>query len=79
VTSVPGSSQQVPTCCDEPMVSYCGDWAWECADAYFALLDDGVLYEDGASPPNLRDDATDEQRQLYEHLLATRIDGGSYA
>lgn len=61
-----------PECCGIAMVRY-PDTAYECADAFFALKDDDVIDDNGASPPVLDDDATPEQRALHEHLLATRI------
>lgn len=63
-----------PVCCGERMVRYPGV-SWECAAAYFGLKDDGVIDDLGFSPPVLYDDrATPEQRELHQHLLATRID-----
>lgn len=62
-----------PMCCGEPMVSYQGGWFWECAVSYFALLDDEAIEDDGATPPRLRDEATDEHNALHAHLVATRV------
>ncbi len=60
-----------PVCCGEPMVH--NSWAghFECADAYFALTDDGVLVDD-----SLRIEwalLSDHQRERYEHWLAARV------
>jgi hypothetical protein len=65
------------------MVSYMGGVFWECADAFFLLQDDGMIYDDGASPPNLveplrwgvdlRKQPTEFHRERHAHLLETRI------
>ncbi|MFG1872178.1 hypothetical protein [Micromonospora arborensis] len=62
-----------PGCCGTPMVRNSFTGQYECADAYFQLLDDGVL----GGVPDLSDtDAmNDHQRDRYEHWKTTRIDG----
>lgn len=55
------------------MVSYRGDWFFECADAYFRLQDDGAIEDDGSSPPRLILPVSDERRALHKHLLETRL------
>lgn len=65
-------SAEVPTCCGELMIEDNGI-GWECADAYFSLLDDGVVDPCGFSPPRLTPRATQAQRALLAHLIETRI------
>lgn len=60
-----------PECCGTPMVHNSFTGLYECADAYFGLLDDGVL----GGVPDLSDtDAMDpQQRELYDHWQSTRV------
>ncbi|MEU3452133.1 hypothetical protein ABZ671_00620 [Micromonospora sp. NPDC006766] len=60
-----------PVCCDEPMIHNSFTGLYECAEAYFHLLDDGVL----GDPPDLSDtDVMDDyQRERYAHWKTTRI------
>lgn len=60
-----------PMCCNTPMVHNSWTEEYECADAYFQLLDDGVL-GDVAQRSNT-DAMNDYQRGRYEHWLASRI------
>lgn len=74
-----------PRCpCGSDMISYAGGPPWECAEAYFTLKDDDVIYDDGATPPRLRECdpgyvvadrrmPTDYHREVHAHLVATRI------
>jgi hypothetical protein len=50
---------------------------YECADAYFGLLDDGILGEFGAGMCVEVDALTAHQRVLHEHWLAARVPDGS--
>ncbi|MFI7608486.1 hypothetical protein ACIBTV_25500 [Micromonospora sp. NPDC049366] len=72
---VPKCSTGEPLCCDKPMVHNSFTGQWECADAYFELLDSGVLSE---SIPDRSDTAAmdDHQRERFEHWLTNRIDDG---
>lgn len=61
-----------PTCCGEPMVHNSFMEEYECADAYFALLDDGVLADCGGRELRVDpEDMTPEQRDLHKHWLAS--------
>lgn len=65
-----------PTCCGVTMVHNSGTGQYECADAYFALVDDGVIWD--YDPPALCDpeNVSAEHRALYEHWLKSmRPDG----
>lgn len=65
-----------PTCCDEPMVHNSGTGQYECADAYFALLDDNVIRD--YDPPTLIDPETvsGEHRAMFDHWIESmRPDG----
>lgn len=59
-----------PECCDTPMVHNSFTSEYECADAYFELLDDGVL----GDIPDLADtdEMTGHQRERFEHWKASR-------
>ncbi len=65
-----------PECCGTPMVHY-PQAGYECADAYFALVDDDAITQDGATPPRLRDDTNAEHNELLAHLKLTRLAFGS--
>lgn len=60
-----------PMCCGEPMVHNTWTGENECAEAYFRLLDDGVL-GDVAQRSNISA-MNDFQRGRYEHWLASCI------
>ncbi len=65
--------EALPRCCQREMICYPGV-AYECAVAYFDLLDDGVLDSVSCSPPHVDDEvATDEHRRKLAHLRRTRI------
>jgi hypothetical protein len=70
-----------PECCNTPMVhnSYTGEW--ECADAYLALVDEGVIGDYG----DLRSEAVENGcacsncrawRALYVHWQESRRPDG---
>ncbi|MCW6003938.1 hypothetical protein K1W54_04980 [Micromonospora sp. CPCC 205371] len=62
-----------PMCCGTPMVHNSWTEEYECADAYFRLLDDGVL--DGTLALLAVDDEhlTPYQRERYEHWRTVRV------
>lgn len=62
-----------PQCCNDDMVSYMGEWFFECSDAYFRLRDDGAIEDDGSSPPRLIKPASAFHKALHGHLLSTRL------
>ena len=62
-----------PMCCGTPMLHNSWTCEYECADAYFRLIDDGVL---DTNLPFLTvevEDLTTYQRERYEHWRAVRI------
>jgi hypothetical protein len=63
-----------PECCGTPMVHNSFLGTYECADAYFALVDDEVFVDGwvGIDPSGL----TDEQRTQYEHWRASWVADG---
>lgn len=61
-----------PECCGKPMVHNSFTEEFECADAYFELLDDGVLDEVIADRSDA-DAMNDHQRERYEHWKSTRV------
>lgn len=62
----PGDSME-PTCCDEAMVHNTRFGRWECADALFALIENGRLeeWQLGLVDP---DTMHPDDRRLYLHL-----------
>ncbi|MCX5066617.1 hypothetical protein OOJ91_12085 [Micromonospora lupini] len=67
----PHPAASEPVCCGEPMVHNSWTGEYECAAAYFALVDGGVLGDTG-----LRLDMTDldaDQRALVEHWQSRRV------
>jgi hypothetical protein len=68
-----------PLCCAAPMVHNSFLQQWECADAYFELLDDDVIASTGFGPYALRVERVDQlaarHRERYEHWIASvRLD-----
>lgn len=53
-----------PTCCGEPMVHNSGTGKYECAAAFFALVDDKVITDDGFL---LQEALSPRDRDLYDH------------
>lgn len=62
-----------PVCCEEPMVLY-RHVAWECMSAYSLLREEGVIADDGATPPTWIGRASQVAlRERFVHLIATRL------
>lgn len=60
-----------PTCCGEAMVHNSFLLQYECADAYFALIDDGVLSDWGVHLRVEESGLTDYQRERWQHWRAS--------
>lgn len=64
-----------PMCCGEPMIHNSFTGEFECAEAYFTLLDDEVI-SDWSAGRVLLDGATDYHRERHAHWLSSmRPDG----
>lgn len=61
-----------PMCCGTPMVHNSWTEEYECADAYFALLDNGVIGESATLMVD-EDSLTDHERERYEHWRTSRV------
>lgn len=62
-----------PICCGAPMVHNSWLGQYECADAYFALLDDEVIADTGVSLRVEHDELTEYQRERWKHWRASWI------
>jgi hypothetical protein len=68
-----------PECCGAPMVHNSFTSEYECVDAYFALVDEGI-FEDGESSDYVEvADLTPPMRERYEHWLAVRVSDAAAA
>lgn len=69
-----GQEGREPECCGQPMVHNSGTGTYECADAFFALLDEGVI-QDWDHPARVTD-APPAMVDVLEHWKASsRPDG----
>jgi hypothetical protein len=60
-----------PVCCGAPMVHNSATGEYECADAYFALYDDGLIGDYGLLVH--LSELNDYERERYEHWRDVRV------
>jgi len=72
--TLPEGAHIEPECCGLPMVHNSWTGEWECADAYFGLIDDKVLGDFGLIVE--QDTLTTHQAERYEHWRAVRVPDG---